>query len=175
MNPALASGSAASKSSALNPSEKNGSCLTAVNLLLQLDGASGRVALAPAGRPQISRRRLRAERRKTCSSLQPSQSTQKTKPLRLTPTHATSRSNEMQSKTEWLKAPQDRKRTARKRGTNECCYPLCSCATAERVIMQIWITTHFGMESGRPPSTDESLLFIKVIFTPLTCRRKAAF
>ena len=37
---------------------------------------------------------------------------------------------------------------------------------AEQVIRQVWITSHFGVLSKRPPTADEESLFIKAIFTP---------
>jgi hypothetical protein len=37
---------------------------------------------------------------------------------------------------------------------------------AEQVIMQTWISTHFGVLSEQLPVADENLLFIKATFTP---------
>ena len=41
-----------------------------------------------------------------------------------------------------------------------CCY-------AEQVIMQVWISTHFGVISKRPPNANEELSFIGPTITPL--------
>jgi hypothetical protein len=37
---------------------------------------------------------------------------------------------------------------------------------AEQVIIQVWISSHFGVISKRLPAADESFGFIKAIFTP---------
>src|SRR6185295_12396592 len=37
---------------------------------------------------------------------------------------------------------------------------------AQQVIMQVWISTHFGVISERPPRRMKTFLFIKGIFTP---------
>jgi hypothetical protein len=37
---------------------------------------------------------------------------------------------------------------------------------AEQVIMQVWISTHFGVLSEQLPVADANLLFIKATFTP---------
>jgi hypothetical protein len=36
----------------------------------------------------------------------------------------------------------------------------------EQVIIQVWISTHFGVLSEQLPGADEHLLFIKATFTP---------
>jgi hypothetical protein len=39
-------------------------------------------------------------------------------------------------------------------------------ATPQQVIIQVWISTHFGVLSEQLPVADENLLFIKATFTP---------
>jgi hypothetical protein len=39
-------------------------------------------------------------------------------------------------------------------------------ADGEQVIIQVWISTHFGVLSKRLPGADENLLFIEATFTP---------
>jgi hypothetical protein len=34
---------------------------------------------------------------------------------------------------------------------------------AQPVIIQVWISTHFGVLSKRPPSADEGFVFIKAV------------
>ena len=48
-------------------------------------------------------------------------------------------------------------------------------AHAEQGIRQVWITSHFGVLSKRPPSADERFLLIKAIFTPRSLGCKAPF
>ena len=40
---------------------------------------------------------------------------------------------------------------------------LVTLPAGQPVIIQVWISTHFGVLSKRPPSADEGFLFIKAV------------
>ena len=47
----------------------------------------------------------------------------------------------------------------------DCCVSF-SFQVGEQVIIQVWISTHFGVLSEQLPDADENSLFIKATFTP---------
>jgi hypothetical protein len=50
-------------------------------------------------------------------------------------------------------------------GVDGAYFQLVSFHIAERVIIQVWISTHFGVLSEQLPVADENLLFIKATCT----------